>query len=200
MSAFPKTATCVPAADRKIPKMSGLGACWCGRRGMPREWIDLMYADYQSGLSLAEVAAKYDRTRQALFDIFKRRGLKLRAKNFQPVIEYKGRRFTSQKVCGRHKYLRDTIHRQPPYYLHHIIWIEHNGPIPRGHKVVFKDGNHLNCDISNLELLTNSDQVKRHATGANQFTKVAKQKLGLMLSSHQSGSRSTLAAIAGGGR
>ena len=184
---YPKTATSSPVADRQVKSMRGMGGCFVGRRGMPREWIATMYADYQVGLSLAAVAVKYGRTRQSLFDIFKRRGLKLRARNFQPVIEYKGRKYTSQKVCRRHKYLRDTIHRKPPYYLHHIIWIEHHGPIPPGHKVVFKDGNHLNWDVSNLELLTNSDQVKRHATGANQFTKVAPARLAALLQGNGSG-------------
>lgn len=194
MNPFPKTATPV-----KIPKMSGLGACWCGRRGMPREWIDQMYADYQTGLSLSQVADKYGRTRQSIFDIFKRRGLKLRARNFQPVIEYKGRKYTCQKTCGRHRYLRDTISRTKMMYLHHVIWSEHNGPIPPGHKVAFKDGNHLNCALENLELLTNSEQVRKYACkGQNQFTVVATEKLGLMLASHQHGRRSTLATIAGG--
>jgi len=170
-----------------IKSMRGMGACYCGRRGMPRPWIDHMYADYKSGLSLAEVGAKYGRTRQSVFDIFKRRHLALRAKQFQPVIEYKGRRFTSQKIAGRHRYLRDTVHRQPPYYLHHIIWIEHHGAIPAGHKVVFKDGNHLNCKIGNLELMTNSNQVKRHATGHNQFTRRAKGMLVNLLQGRSKG-------------
>lgn len=34
--------------------------------------------------------------------------------------------------------------------LHHIVWEEHNGPIPPGHVITFLDGNTLNCDISNL--------------------------------------------------
>ncbi|MEI8064587.1 MAG: HNH endonuclease signature motif containing protein [Verrucomicrobiota bacterium] len=190
---FPKTATCVP-------KMSGMGACYCGRRGMPRQWIDLMYADYQSGLSLVEVAAKHDRTRQALFDIFKRRGLKLRAKKFNPQLVYRGRKYT----LDSNDYYRDTIYRSGKYtaetFLHRRIWSDHNGPIPAGHTVCFKDGDRKNCTIENLELLSHDEQQQRRGTGANQFTKVAKQKLGLMLSSHQSGRRSTLAVLAGGGR
>ena len=198
---FPKTATSV-----KIPKMSGLGACWCGRRGMPREWIMAMYAEYQSGLSLSQVAARHGRTRQSIHDIFKRRGLKLRARNFQPVVEYQGRRYTCQKTGGRHRYLRDTKagrgkDAKRTVYLHHVIWMEHNGPIPPGHKVAFKDGNHLNCAIENLELLTNSQQVRKYASkGQNQFTVVAKQKLAMMLGNHHAGTRTMLATIAGGAR
>jgi hypothetical protein len=179
---FPKTAT-------PVKSMRGMGGCYVGRRGMPMAWIETMYADYQAGLSLAQVAKKYGRTRQSIFDIFKRRGLKLRERNFQPVIEYKGRRYTCQKTGGRHRYLRDTragrtgANRQT-IYLHHVVWQEHFGPVPAGHKVVFKDGNHLNCDIANLELLTNSEQVKRHATGANQFSIVASARLTALLGGH----------------
>ena len=143
--------------------------------------VAAMYADYQSGLSLAEVGKKWKRRRQAIFGLFESRGLELRHKEFQPVVEYNGRKYTSQKVCGRHRYLRDTIHRKTPYYLHHVVWVEHNGPIPRGHKVCFKDGNHLNCDIGNLELLSNSAQVRKHATGANQFTKTAGERLKVLI-------------------
>lgn len=145
------------------------------------EQVAVLYADYQSGLSLDQVAKKHGKKRQSLFEIFKSRGLKLRARNLQQIVEYKGRRFTCQKTSGRHRYLRDTIRRGKTLYLHHVVWEEHNGPIPAGHKVCFKDGNHLNCAIENLELLSNSEQVRKHATGANQFTKIAKPRLEMML-------------------
>ena len=38
-----------------------------------------------------------------------------------------------------------------PY--HRSVWIENNGPIPEDHIVIFLDGDHINCDISNLELI-----------------------------------------------
>ena len=37
-------------------------------------------------------------------------------------------------------------------YLHRAVWEEHNGPIPEGMVVMFKDGDKTNCDISNLML------------------------------------------------
>lgn len=183
MNPFPKTATTV-----KIPKMSGMGACWCGRRGMPREWIMTMYADYQAGLSLEQVAEKYGRTRQSIFDIFKRRGLALRARKFLPPVLVDGRKFTEQKTCGKHRYLRNTVRRDKVVYLHHLVWEKAHGPIPPGHKVAFKDGNHRNCALDNLELLTNSDQVRKYASkGQNQFTKVAKARLASLLQGNGSG-------------
>lgn len=34
--------------------------------------------------------------------------------------------------------------------MHRLIWEEHNGPIPEGHYIIFKDGNRDNLDIDNL--------------------------------------------------
>lgn len=38
--------------------------------------------------------------------------------------------------------------------LHRHTWEKHNGPIPPGMKVTFKDGNRMNCDIDNLILVS----------------------------------------------
>lgn len=37
---------------------------------------------------------------------------------------------------------------------HRLIWEQHNGPIPKGHYVIFADRNMENCNIENLELVT----------------------------------------------
>ena len=37
--------------------------------------------------------------------------------------------------------------------LHRAVWEEHNGPIPDGYCVVFRDGNKQNCNIENLTLM-----------------------------------------------
>lgn len=42
-------------------------------------------------------------------------------------------------------------------FLHRAVWEEHNGPIPEGMAVTFKDSNKLNCDISNLILVTKGE-------------------------------------------
>jgi len=184
MSGFPKMGTAVP-------KMSGQGGCFCGRRGLPKEWVEQMYADYQRLGSLAKAGELHGRTRQSMFHIFQNHGKKMNPKKFLPVIKYKGRKYTMQKTCGRHRYLRDTVAGRGKgnviAYLHHVIWIEHNGPIPPGHKIIFKDGNHLNWKISNLEMLTNSQQVSRTATGHNQFTRSAAKRLGMLLDASSAG-------------
>lgn len=38
---------------------------------------------------------------------------------------------------------------------HLLIWEKENGPVPKGHKVIFGDGNRRNVDLNNLILVTN---------------------------------------------
>jgi len=42
-----------------------------------------------------------------------------------------------------------------------MVWIQHYGDIPKNMVVCFKDGNKLNCDISNLVLLSRSEIARR---------------------------------------
>lgn len=46
--------------------------------------------------------------------------------------------------------------------LHNHLWIQKHGPIPKGMVVRFKDGNHLNCKLDNLELITRGENLKRN--------------------------------------
>ena len=42
-------------------------------------------------------------------------------------------------------------------FVHKAVWIEHNGEIPEGMVVMFKDNNKENCDISNLMLVSRAE-------------------------------------------
>lgn len=42
-------------------------------------------------------------------------------------------------------------------FLHRAVWEEHNGPIPEGMVIIFKDNDKLNCDIENLMLVTKGE-------------------------------------------
>lgn len=42
---------------------------------------------------------------------------------------------------------------------HRLIWEQEYGPIPRGHKVIFKDGNRHNIKLDNLALVSNSQML-----------------------------------------
>lgn len=43
---------------------------------------------------------------------------------------------------------------------HRIIWEQHNGPIPPGYNVQFKNHNPLDCRIDNLYLISKSEQMR----------------------------------------
>lgn len=44
-------------------------------------------------------------------------------------------------------------------FLHRAVWEEHNGPVPEGMIVIFKDGNRQNCDLGNLMLVSRGELV-----------------------------------------
>lgn len=44
-------------------------------------------------------------------------------------------------------------------FYHRYVWKQHNGPIPEGMYVSFKDCNPRNCDIDNLMLITKAENV-----------------------------------------
>ena len=44
--------------------------------------------------------------------------------------------------------------------MHRVVWEQHNGPIPPGHVVRFKDGNTMNWDINNLEMFHQSGNME----------------------------------------
>lgn len=46
-------------------------------------------------------------------------------------------------------------------FVHRIIWEEAYGPIPKTHKVTFKNGNRLDVRLENLELITMADHARR---------------------------------------
>ncbi|MDD5297622.1 MAG: HNH endonuclease signature motif containing protein [Rhodocyclaceae bacterium] len=47
--------------------------------------------------------------------------------------------------------------------VHILLWQEKNGPIPKGHAVVFRDGNKQRIEIENLELISRGELMKRNS-------------------------------------
>lgn len=45
---------------------------------------------------------------------------------------------------------------------HKYIWEQANGPMPKGHAIVFKDGNRMNVTIENLECISRQDLMLRN--------------------------------------
>jgi HNH endonuclease len=48
---------------------------------------------------------------------------------------------------------------------HHVIWEEHNGPIPKGMIIRFVDGDKLNCVIANLEMVSHAEHLHLNRNG-----------------------------------
>lgn len=46
--------------------------------------------------------------------------------------------------------------------LQRIVWEKHNGPIQKGSIILFKDGDKMNCDIDNLQLITKRENMLRN--------------------------------------
>jgi len=66
---------------------------------------------------------------------------------------------TVRRCKGRlYKYVRISLRRWRE--LHRVTWEQHHGAIPKGYNVQFRDGNSLNCDISNLYLISRKEQIK----------------------------------------
>jgi len=61
------------------------------------------------------------------------------------------------KNTSRYTHYRGTWKRK-----HHLLWEEYYGYIPKGYKVIFLDGNKLNCEINNLALATTNEICLLH--------------------------------------
>ena len=65
--------------------------------------------------------------------------------------------------------------------LHRLVWEEHNGPVPEGKIVGFRDGNKENCDIDNLVLMTMGENAVMNKRGYRSTGNVEIADAGLTL-------------------
>lgn len=47
-------------------------------------------------------------------------------------------------------------------FVHVMLWEEHNGPVPAGSMVVFRNGDRTDIRIDNLECITRREHMRRH--------------------------------------
>lgn len=47
--------------------------------------------------------------------------------------------------------------------VHILLWVQHNGPVPQGRCVIFKDGDKRNIAITNLDCITRAENMKRNS-------------------------------------
>jgi len=47
--------------------------------------------------------------------------------------------------------------------VHSLLWEKHNGPVPKGHVVVFRDKDRTRIEIENLECITREENMRRNS-------------------------------------
>jgi hypothetical protein len=64
--------------------------------------------------------------------------------------------------------------------VHRRVWENHNGPIPKGYCIIFLDGNPLNCDISNLQMVSLAENCRMNQSHMR-FSDPELTKTGIMV-------------------
>lgn len=59
----------------------------------------------------------------------------------------------------------------------HYVWQSHHGKIPQDHVVKFKDGNFMNCDISNLYIMSRADACAKMISEMSREQRKARQEV-----------------------
>lgn len=65
---------------------------------------------------------------------------------------------------GTNGYYKCTVNGKE-VYLHRVIWKNNKGRIPKGYHIHHIDGNKLNNDITNLQLISSLEHFKLHSRG-----------------------------------
>lgn len=75
---------------------------------------------------------------------------------------------------------RDGVGRSWSIAVHRLVWLAHNGKIPRNRVINHKDGNKLNCSLENLEIETFSGNTKHaYEMGLATISHAQKRKVAL---------------------
>lgn len=75
-----------------------------------------------------------------------------------------------ERICAKDGYVYIRITKGKYVLKHRLVWEQHNGPIPKGHIIIFKDKNKLNLNIDNLQMVTLRENMLR-----NTLTKYPKE-------------------------
>lgn len=60
--------------------------------------------------------------------------------------------------------ITDTgVTRKDYVQVHRLVWEAHNGPIPEGHTIVFRDKDKTNIEPDNLECISRADLMRRNS-------------------------------------
>ena len=124
---------------------------------------------YEEGFSLAEIGKKLTTSRQAVYEMLKRRNYTPRKSPPAKAQYFNGRKYTERN----HGYFMATT--TPRTLMHRDVWEKTNGAIPPLHDVHHIDHDITNNDIKNLELLSKQEHARRFSSGSNQYVKKPKK-------------------------
>ena len=79
--------------------------------------------------------------------------------------KYDGAVVLRKRIRPNANYLFIRIKKMKWLPLHNYIWIKNHGSVPKGMVVRFKDGDHFNCNIENLELISRKENLLRNNPG-----------------------------------
>ena len=88
-----------------------------------------------------------------------------------PTMFKKGNKPANTKPVGTINVRLDSQNRPYQYIkikdshwelLQRYVWTKAHGEIPRGSVVIFLDGNYLNCELSNLQVITRKENMARN--------------------------------------
>jgi HNH endonuclease len=137
-----------------------------GRRGLPRDVVELMYADYLQLKSLSKTGKLWHRSRQAVWQILSMAGFRLNTPpRKREAMEHGG--LTYRRSAKGGFYRCTTSGRR---LLHHVVWEEVHGPVPEGSEIIFEDGDKENIVIDNLRCQLATSASRARGT-RNQYTK-----------------------------
>src|SRR5688500_6774983 len=123
-----------------------------------------MFARYELGLSLSQVAAELGCTRQTVYGLFAARGWKLRSRTpARKCVGWNGLRYT-MRDSG---YFACTTGDR--HLLHRAVWALANGPIPDDYDVHHRDEDKTNNALSNLECLPKAEHTRLYSPHCNGF-------------------------------
>ncbi|EKA4516910.1 HNH endonuclease signature motif containing protein [Vibrio cholerae] len=82
-----------------------------------------------------------------------------------------------ERICSKDGFILINVAEQNPYTgaesryrpKHHVIWEQAYGPVPKGMILRFIDGDKLNCELSNLECLSQSVHLRMNKNRVNEL-------------------------------
>lgn len=83
---------------------------------------------------------------------------------FDGAITIREARSIKTGVVTKYKYIR--IAKSKWELLHRYAWKQAYGPIPKGHIITFKDGDTMNCAITNLACISKAENAMRNRNAA----------------------------------